>query len=441
MSDNVLLYDADGNPLVLNLLKEISREQLAENIFKTNLASDESEGFINALLTRVPLNEEGQLAVPLSDTNIQNFIIGYGASKIINQALDENLSKGYGTLFTYIDPVKYPDDGVIEVGEDTLKELKNIYANIAPEMVVAQDICDVQSEIYTTLRGYNPKQVTSFQANRIQEKFEDLTQYLNYEQIAAGYYNISIIHRALLAEKDVYNPKDNNSEKECLYKVIENTSDYKRIHYCVNRLGPNYKDRGAVRAAYRRALAQTTVPADLCKIHIALAECYIADNKPTVGYSGKEDNEDMLLRAQMHYEDALKYAQDPEKPALIKKIGAVQLQQGKIDEWTETQTFFAMKILKGEERIHTLLKIAGKNSKLSKEYLEFALEQTLKSRKIEKIKKKPLVARIAHYLRPIYEKENNNEALEKIDATLAKFKSGKFFENPLQKYNKTSKTY
>ena len=307
---------------------------------------------------------------------------------------------------------------------------------MVPELIIAQDICEVQGEIYTTLQGLSGKQVTSFQANRIQERFEDFTPYLAPEQIAAGYYNISIIHRALLAEKDIYKPSENNQEKECLYKIIENTSDYKRIHYCINRLGSDYSDRGAVRAAYRRALSHTQSPSDLYKINKALAECYIDEYKPTVGFVTKQEENDPLLKAELHYKEALRYAGQSEKTSLIKKVAQLQLKQRRIDDWTETETEFAMKFLTGEERVHALIKIASINKQYTKEYLEFALKQTVSSRKIIKAKKKTIVSKIDYYLRPIYQRENNEEKIKYLNEVLQKFNSIKTYGNPLQRYIK-----
>lgn len=438
MNDTVKLYGANGEALGSSPMKVASREEIAMNIFNHYMHSDEQQLFLSALSQYAPVDENGRLSISLSDENIVRCTITYASSKIINEALDENLSEAYKLLLTCSDPSRFNDASRVELTEGMLNEIRNRHMFV-PELAIAQDICDVQGEIYSVLHGMSDKQVTSYQANKIQEKFEDFTQYLSPEQIAAGYYNMSIIHRALLGEKDIYDPKENNAEKECLYKVIENTSDYKRIRYCLNRLGPDYVNKGAVRAAYRRALKEATLPGDLYKINISLAECYENEYKPVIGYAGKEEHQEPLLKAELHYSEALRYSQVSEKPALLKKIAKIQLTQGRLEDWTETETYLAMKILNGEERVHTLLNVAAKNKKLRKDYLEFALGQTVKSRKIVKRKKKLIVSKIDHNLRPIYESEGNKEAIKQLDTVVSQFKDVAYSENPLEKYMKNKK--
>ena len=438
-TNKVTLLGANGEELGRTPLKVASRAQIAFNAFQYHMNKEDNQGLLFALSQFTPVSEDGNMQISFEDETVQSFMLSYASSQIINEALDENINQACSLLLSYTDPQKFPDDGTVEITEGLLEEVKNRHVNV-PELQIAQEVLDVQTEIYTTLRGLSPKQITSFQANRTQERFEDLAQYLTNEQIAAGYYNISIIHRALLAEKDIYDPHKNNAEKECLYKVIENTSDYKRIHYCVNRLGPDYKDRGMVRAAYRRSLAKANSSTELYKINTALAECYLAEYSPKIGFSKSEADTEPLLKAEMHYIDALKCAQDSEKPALLKKIGNLQLQQNRIEDWTETETKLAMDVLNGEERVHTLLKIANKNPRLRTQYLEFSLKTTLSSRQIKKDKKRILVSKIDYYLRPIYEKEGNEEGLSMLNQTLEKYKSGQFIGNPLEKYMKSKKT-
>lgn len=439
MDNKVKLYNVLGEELKTPTMQIASRMEIALNIFKHHMNSDDQQQLLFSLADVASINEEGDMKISLDDENVQDVVIQYGSSQIINKTLDEDLHKAYFLLTKYTDPIRFKNVEKVILTEDLLKEVRNRHL-LVPELIIAQDICDVQGEIYAILGRLSEKQVTSYQANLIQERFEDFTPYLTSEQIAAGYYNISIIHRALLAEKDIYDPQKNNSEKECLYKIIENTSDYKRVRYCVNRLGSGYKDRGAVRAAYRRALAQTEAPNELYKINSALAECYLDDYNPRIGFHSAENNFDTLLKAELYYSEALKYAQITEKPALLKKIAQIQLKQNRLDEWTETETYLAMEVLDGEERVHTLLKIATKNQKLQKDYLEFALKQTVSSEEISESKQRIIVSKINHHLRPIYIKENNKKGIIHLDKVLSKVKNSKNKANPLLKYIKKQKS-
>lgn len=450
MSDDetIQLVDMHGNPLEHQFAPAASREQLTLKVYNYFIHQPEALEFISSVVADTDADKtivNGKMHVRLDDSKFQASCLNYGSEAVINAALDENLPQAYAMLLQFADLPLYQNQIMTEITVNELCELEHRFV-YTPELGLAKKVCDVQAEITGFLSGNLLKNITSFQANRIQEKFEDITQYLNFEQRAAGYYNISIIHRALLGEKDTNNTKQNNAEKDCLKKVLEYTSDYKRINYCINRLGSDFADQGVIRAAYRRALQATGVPNDLYKINIALAQCYLDDFRPKIGFafalkspSQKEEYE-KLEKAEMYYQNALRYAQKPEKLSLLKNIAKLQLKQRKIREWTETETTIAMKFLQGEERCNVLIDIAAKNQELAQPYMERALEETIRSRKISKPHKKILLTKINYHLRTLYTKQGNQQKLQELDAVMNKYApQTEQMENPLLKYTKQSR--
>ena len=438
---NVELVNANNEPIVWKPAINNSRERLVLNVFKYFTESPEAALFTQELAEHAigkGMIDETQLQINILEPEIQEFCLNYAAQKAIDAALDENLPEAYLLLLHYAQLPQKPLDEEPNYNL-TFEDLDNIALTFsqAPELILAQEVCKIQSEMTNILNGNLQKNVTSFQANRIQGKFDDIAGELNFEQRAAGYYNISIIHRALLAEKDIYDPEENNAEKECLKKVLEYTSDYKRINYCVNRLQASLKDRSMVTAAYRRALTVTDVPQDLCKINTALAQCYLDDYEPKIGYRSShsihQEEDKKLERAEHYYRDAFSYAQPVEKITILKNIGKIQLLQNRVNEWTETETLLAMKFYQGEERTNALLEVASKNPRLRQEYLEQALTETKRSRKIKAPKKKLMLSKIAYRLQDIYQEKNQTEKLNDIKQYLQQPAQAEI-SNPLLKY-------
>lgn len=444
---HIEFVDKTGLPFSDEKLPENTREQIVQNVFTTIMHDqDEVAQFINSAVQYLPdekLNiQDGKIQLDLSSPEFQNFTILYATQKVMDQALDENLIEAYNLLTEYTGSTKYTGKDTISLDEDDLKELEEYYSP-TPELQLAQKVCNIQMQINETMSGQSGKCFTSFQANRIQELFEDMMPYLNFEQRAAAYYNVSLIHRALLAEKDYYDPAENNSEKECLKKVLEYTVDYKRINYCANRLGTSFTDQGMLRAAYRRALAAAETENDLCKINLALAACYKSDYHPKIGFRyenhPEQEHEDQKLeRAERHYADALRYASDPEKLSILKEIGKLQKKQSKLSDWTETQTQIAMKYMTGEERCHALMNIAEHNARLRVPYLERVVYEAARSKEMSKASKSTVIQKAAKSLRPIYEKEKNEAALEKLNKTALRFEKASAKDNPLLKFKRKS---
>ena len=82
-----------------------------------------------------------------------------------------------------------------------------------------------------------------------------------------------------------------------------------------------------------------------------------------------------------------------------------------------------MQFLSGEERVSSLLEIASRNKDYQTEYLERALSETTRSRKIDTDKKKLLFNKIDHFLRPIYSANNNQKGLDNLDRLKSKYHS------------------
>lgn len=422
-SEKIQLVDAHGQPISAQkkalMIPIAEREQLAAKIYNYYISSADAQQFIDKALMFADVSDPNHITLNLTSPEFTDFCIRYGSQEIINSSLDENLLKAYELVLNFSTSHEYLRQGdVLSLDVDDLPKVSTHFG-AAPELQIAIGVCSVQTDLINLLNGTSGKNITSYQANRIQEKFEDLSQYLNSEQKAAGYYNISILHRALLPEKDDYMSSESSAEHECLKKVLEYTGDYKRINYCVNRL-ENYKaDFGLIRAAYRRSLTETTVPSDLYKIHTALAQCYMQDYHPKIGFennsSAYNPENDKLQKAELHYQQAFKYAQKPERLNILKSIAKLQMRQGNIDDWTATETKLAMKFLTGESRVSLLIEIAGKNAKYAKDYLEKSLDEVSHSRKITTGKKKLLIGKIDHFLRPIYQKDNNRDGLQRLD--------------------------
>lgn len=444
-NENTQLVNAQGKPIKSVAVARIplaSRENATKNILKYYINSPEKQEFVVAMLPYGTVADGATIQFSVNDAVFQAACLTYGAQDIINKALDEDLTEAYDLLLHLADLPQYkPDEALAEITTDDIDVIYNHYA-LAPEMQNAVEMCRIQGDITRFLTGTSPKATTSYQVNLIEERFEDIADSLHFEQRAAGYYNISMMHRAILLENEHYDPDENSSEKECLKKVLEYTSDYKKINYCVNRLGDSFKDQSFIRAAYRRALTETDVPSDLYKINTALAQSYLKDYKPIAGFVTNanlhDKNTEKLQRAELYYKQSLQYAQKPEKINVLKNIAKLQLQQCKYDEWMQTKTDLALKYLKGEERVNTLLEIAGKSTDYKQDYLERALQETTSSRKIIKPQKTLLLNKIAHHLRPIYKAQNNIDGINNLDRLTGNqnITPPQKLNCPLQKYTK-----
>lgn len=444
-NENTQLVNAQGKPIKSVAVARIplaSRENATKNILKYYINSPEKQEFVVAMLPYGTVADGATIQFSVNDAVFQAACLTYGAQDIINKALDEDLTEAYDLLLHLADLPQYkPDEALAEITTDDIDVIYNHYA-LAPEMQNAVEMCRIQGDITRFLTGTSPKATTSYQVNLIEERFEDIADSLHFEQRAAGYYNISMMHRAILLENEHYDPDENSSEKECLKKVLEYTSDYKKINYCVNRLGDSFKDQSFIRAAYRRALTETDVPSDLYKINTALAQSYLKDYKPIAGFVTNanlhDKNTEKLQRAELYYKQSLQYAQKPEKINVLKNIAKLQLQQCKYDEWMQTKTDLALKYLKGEERVNTLLEIAGKSTDFKQDYLERALQETASCRKIIKPQKTLLLNKIAHHLRPIYKAQNNIDGINNLDRLTGNqnITPPQKLNCPLQKYTK-----
>lgn len=444
-NENTQLVNAYGEPIKSAhtiRLPIAARSKTVLAFTKHYLKSPESEQFIAMMAPFATVTPEGNIAFSANDEVFQAACLTYGAHNIINKALDEDLTEAYKLLLDLTDLPEYKkDDSLAELTTDDIDLIYDHYA-LVPEMQNAVEMCRIQGDITRFLTGTSQKATTSYQVNLIEERFEDIADSLDFEQRAAGYYNISMMHRAILLENEHYDPDENSSEKECLKKVLEYTSDYKKINYCVNRLGDSFKDQGFIRAAYRRSLTETDVPSDLYKINTALAQSYLKDYKTIAGFVTNatlhSKNTEKLQRAELYYKQALQYAQAPEKANVLKNIAKLQLSQGNYDEWMQTKTDLAMKYLKGEERVNTLLEIAGKTAEFKQDYLERALKETTSSRKITKPQKAIFFNKIAHHLRPIYRSQNNADGLAKLNKLTGNqnITPPQKLNCPLQKYSK-----
>ncbi len=441
---NTQLVNTHGEPIKSTTVRLpiAARNKTVLTFIKHYLQSPENEQFITTMAPFATVTPEGNIAFSANDEVFQVACLTYGAHDIINKALDEDLTDAYKLLLELADLPEYKkDNSLAELTTDDIDLIYDHYA-LVPEMQTAVEMCRIQGDITCFLTGTSQKASTSYQVNLIEERFEDIADSLDFEQRAAGYYNISMMHRAILLENEHYDPDENSSEKECLKKVLEYTSDYKKINYCVNRLGDSFKDQSFIRAAYRRSLTETDVPTDLYKINTALAQSYLKDYKPLAGFvtnaTRHSPNTEKLQRAELYYKQALQYAQEPEKINVLKNIAKLQLSQGNYDEWMQTKTDLAMKYLKNEERVNTLLEIAGKTTEFKQAYLERALKEAASSRKILKPQKTVLLNKIAHRLRPIYREQNNAEGLAKLNKLTGNqsITPPRKLTCPLQKYSK-----
>ena len=121
MNDNIKLYDAKGKEIKISPIKTVSRKEVAFNVFNYHMKSDDRDTFFALLAQYVPIDENGKMEIPMDDENIQNTLIGYASTSVINRALDEDLMQAYSLLFTYTDPKKFNDDTTVMVTEDLLK--------------------------------------------------------------------------------------------------------------------------------------------------------------------------------------------------------------------------------------------------------------------------------------------------------------------------------
>lgn len=437
------ILDRYGYDFEIDKLQPASRERVAANIFRHIINSEDRDNFVSGLSSYLyqtgKVNQDGNIEISIGDPEVLQYTIAYGMKKVIDHALDEDLDSAYKLLSEYTMSNKYTNKTATGLTEDDLAELGEFFSQTA-EMFIAKQLCDLQLEISATLQGKSDKVLTSYQANRMQEKFEELVPCLDFEQRAAGYYNLSIIHRALLGEKETYDPMEGNAEKECLKKVLEYTADYKRIGYCVNRLGPNKGHAGLVRAAYRRALTEAESDNDLYKINLALADCYVEDRQPVTGFRVENkfyEEDEKLKRAIMYYSDALQYAPVPEQLNVLKKIAKQQRVLGDSSAWAETMTKMAMEHMTGEERCHTLMEVAHRIPSLKESYLDRVIYEAAKSKHISKNKKGVIIAGAEAILRPLYIKSDNQKGLSYLDKMMAKFAPrSSVSDNPLVRYKR-----
>lgn len=378
------------------------------------------------------INEEFRVVVRQDDPSFQTFCLSYGTNQVIGKALEEELDIAYSMFYKYLGidiPQTEDEEKQQAYWEDADQQFEKIKPQVEQIMpiAIASQVLDVQTEINEIMTGKSDKKVTSYQANRVQDKFDNIAEYLTPEQQAAGYYNISLLHRILLGEKDFYDPEENNSEKICLQKVLDYSSDFKRIEYCVNRLSADSANHSRIRAAYRRALTAADTPYSLYKINMALAQSYMDDYKPVIGY--KTTKSEKLERAEFYFTDALAYAPEADRLSVLKNIAKVQKQQGKIEDWTYTRTVLAMSILQGEERSYNLIEVGLGNPRLRREYLERAAIETKRSKLIDVDKKAQIFDKIEQYLLPMYKNDETKKAW--FESLRPKMKKMERPDNPL----------
>lgn len=422
----ITLVDAHGEPLE-NILETISAESISYRIFNINKDNAAfGNNLLNFIVQNTPL-EKGveKVKINIHNPEFMNFCLNYGASEIITLALEEENEKALAKFLEYIGLPNSENatDEEKEKIENQLENLNSQLLNILP-MNLALSIINIQTDISNILTMQTEKAVTTYQANNIQERFDNIAEYLNPEQQAAGYYNLSLIHRMLINENAnnfmEYAQINNAAENSCLYKVLDYSADCNRIDYCVNRLGYNKKDGGRIKAAYRRALTVADTPFAIYKINLALAKCYLNEYEPKIGFVRDLQNTEKLMRAELYYDEALQYAPEADRLSIMKSIARLQKMQGNMEQWTKTYTEMALNCLNGEERSFALIEIAHTVKDLSRPYLERALYETRHDESISSDKKKLIYTKIDSALRPIYKKEQNTKGIQKLDKLMGK---------------------
>ncbi len=436
-NNKIVLLGPDGNSLVKSL-ETLSEESISLRVFNENKENAEFQKSLFEFIVqkRKPKGKPGNITIQSSDEDFIAHCIAYGANEVIDLALEEENETASAKFFQYIGlPVaNEPTLQDQEKLEQQLEKIKPQLIGILP-MGIALNVINIQSEISDLLSMKTDKALTTYQAYRIQEKFDNIAETLSPEQQAAGYYNLSLVHRILAGEKNNENyisENNNNAEKTCLQKVLDYSADYKRINYCVNRLGYDSKNSGRIKAAYRRALTSTDSPFASYNINLALAECYLNEYKNEVGYRADPQNTEKLLRAELYYIDALKCAPEADRLSVMKNIARLQKKQGNIQEWTETYTEIALSYLQNEERSFALIEVAKVNPKLAQPYLERAIYETRRAKLISDEKKALIYSKIDAALRPIYLKANNQKGLETLENL--KPSEPEYVENPLIYY-------
>ena len=404
----------------------------ADSCFLSNLAT------YYANFQPESISESGELTVNVNDENFAEFCLQYGASDIIRDTLENGLSDGLKKFYDYIG-IEIPA-GASSTDWDELLQKWNA---IRPEINAikgfseAQKILDMQTEVETILTDSDNKKNTSYQIHKIQEMFEDVAPELVPEFLAAGYYNLSVLYRNLGKNVLLYSSSKeiNEDESACLQKVLDYSADYKRIEYCTNRLKNSKSNMHAIRAAYRRALTTAEKPYDLYKINMALAQTYI-DESSAVGFI-TTDKEEKFNRAEFYLKEAYKNAPEGDKLSMLKKISLLQKQVGHFDDWVETRTHMALKLLENEDRVHVLLDIGQKFSDPNKKraYFERALNETIRSKKISAEKKRYLVQKAGKELKPYITEEENAAALERL---MTKYMPKAQAQTPLDLYKAKS---
>ena len=102
MDNKVKLYNVLGEELKTPTMQIASRMEIALNIFKHHMNSDDQKQLLFSLAGVASINEEGDMKISLDDENVQDVVIQYGSSQIINKTLDEDLHKAYFLLTKYI---------------------------------------------------------------------------------------------------------------------------------------------------------------------------------------------------------------------------------------------------------------------------------------------------------------------------------------------------
>ena len=438
-NDKFVLFGPDGNSLVksLDTLSEVSISLRVFNEHKDE--EDFQKSLIDFIVQkRNPKGKTENIRINIDDEDFIEHCIAYGANEVIDLALEEENETASTKFFQYIGlpVIKDPTPQEQQKLEQQLENIKPQLMDILP-MGIALSVINIQTEISDLLSMKTDKALTTYQANRIQEKFDGIAETLSPEQQAAGYYNLSLVHRVLAGEQTIIHDQiietDNNAERDCLQKVLDYSADYKRIKYCVNRLGYDSKNSGRIKAAYRRALTTTDSPFASYNINLALAECYLNEYKEEIGYPrANPQNTEKLIRAELYYADALECAPEADRLSVLKNIARLQKKQGNIQGWTETYTDIAMTYLQNEERSFALIEVAKTNPKLSQPYLERAIYETRHAPDITDEKRALIYSKIDQILRPIYIKTNNQKGLQTLNRL--KPTEPKYAENPLVYY-------
>lgn len=354
-------------------------------------------GVLNVLATNVPdyAKQAAELLncdpvkdrAMIDEVSYHNQVIQLEAD-VVEKALNEELNDAYSTLqnacffseqdYAYIKQVHGEEAG------SKMPAYIHLRLSQVDDLALSIDFLGAiySAEVYAQSE---PTSFSSYDADEVKHKINTYEDMLTPEQKAKANY---IASKMFYLQNATTKISAEGSEKECLDKVLQFTSDYKLIAYADSRLDKTAAK--SVRRAYQRALKSAKDKTAKYHINLALGNIYSQDTNQvgfTYPQSEKVKAGEKSVKFFLH---AYRYAPKEERLAIMKKLAEVQMNMGNLSDWKQTKINIALKFLKNEDRFNALNAVAAKldDAELFNKSAELCKQSKMpESRKLDMLEK------------------------------------------------------